>query len=321
VIAPALLFTYAVIMSGLGAGQLRRARWPQRSPRLGILAWQALSISILIAALLTGVTLAVPSLPVSAPLVTLVDACWLAIREHYSTPGGAAVASLGALAVLAIVGRLGFVLLVEGVATSRQRRVQRRRLLLVGHRDSRTGTLVVPHATPAVYCLAGRHGLVVFTSAAVAALDIHQFRAVLAHERAHLHRRHDVVLTAATILQAAFPFISALTLARAELERLVEMQADDAAVAGADRRVLATALVRLAEGAIPVGALAAGGATAFERLRRLSGPADPLSWTWSSLATAAAFSAVMLPLLIAVGPGVMAAVLDYCPLGFPPSTR
>jgi Zn-dependent protease with chaperone function len=321
VIAPALLVTYAVVMGGLGARQLRRARWPQRSPRLGIWAWQALSASVLIAALLAGVTLAVPSLPVGARLASLVDACWLAIREQYSTPGGAVVASLGVLVVLAMVGRLGFVLIVEGVAASWRRRVQRRRLLLVAQRDPDTGALVVPHATPAVYCLAGRRGVVVCTSAAVAALDMHQFRAVLAHERAHLHRRHDLVLSAAAVLQAAFPFIPGYAVARAELGRLVEMQADDSAAVGDDRRVLATALVRLAEGAIPVVALGAGGTAAFERFRRLSGPADPLSRTWSSLAAAAAVTAVMLPLLIAVGPGVVAAVLHYCPLGFPPSMR
>ena len=228
------------------------------------------------------------------------------------------MASLGALAVLAIIGRLGFVLLVEGAATSRQRRGHRRRLLLVGQRDAGTGALVVPHATPAVYCLAGRRGLVVCTSAAMAALDVHEFRAVLAHERAHLHRRHDVALMAAAVLHAAFPFIPAFTVARAELARLVEMQADDAAAVGADRRVLAMALVRLAEGAIPVGALAASGTTALERVRRLSGPANPLSRISSSLTAFAAFTAVMLPLLIAVGPGVVAAVLHYCPLGFPP---
>lgn len=316
-ITAAVLVTYAVVMNSLGADRLRRALWPRRSPRLGTWAWQALSASILVAAVLAGLSMAVPSLPIDAPLASLLDACWLAIREHYSTPGGATVAALGVLTVLAIVGRLGFVLLVEGLTTSWRRRVQRRRLMMVGQPDAATGTLVVPHATPAVYCLAGRPGLVVCTSAAVATLDGHQLRVVLAHERAHLHRRHDMVLTAAAVLQAAFPFMSSFTMARVELARLVEMQADDAAAVGGDRRVLATALVSLAEGTVPAAALGAGGTAALERVRRLSTTADPLGRRWASLAAAAALTAVLLPLLLATGPAVVAAVLDYCPVGFP----
>lgn len=315
-IAAAALVTYAMVMNVLGAGRLRRALWPQRSPWLGIWAWQALTASIVVAALLAGLTLAVPSPPIDVPPASWVDACWLAIRERYSTPGGAAVASLGVGLVLAIVGRLVFVLLVEGVATSLRRSEQRRRLLLVGRHDSEAGVLVVPHGTPAVYCLAGRPGLVVCTSAAVTALDAHQLRTVLAHERAHLQRRHDLVLTAATVLQAAFPCIPAFRVARAELARLVEMQADDAAVVGGGRRVLATALVRLAEGAVPAAALGAGGTTAFERVSRLSTAADPLGRTWASVAAVAAFAAVLMPVLVAAGPAVLAAVQDYCPVGF-----
>jgi Zn-dependent protease with chaperone function len=316
-IAPALLLAYAVIMGSIGARQLQRARWPQRSPRLGMLAWQALSVSIVLAALLIGVTLAVPTLPISTRLASLLDACWLAIREQYSTPGGATVASVGVLLVVAVLGRLGFSLAVEVLSAFYRRREQRRRLMIGAPSDPSTGVLVVPHATSAVYCLPGRPGVVVCTSAAVAALDGRQLRAVLAHERAHLRSRHDIILAAAAGLQTAFPFVPAFTLARAELARLVEMQADDAAVAGDDRRVLASALVRLAEGAVPGVAMGAGGTTALARMRRLARPPNPLTRPWSAVAAGSALLAVLLPLLIAAGPALVAAVLDYCPLGFP----
>jgi Zn-dependent protease with chaperone function len=316
-IAPALLLAYAVIMGSIAARRLQRARWPQRSPRLGMLAWQALSVSVVLAALLTGVTLAVPTLPISTRLATLLDACWLAIREQYSTPGGATVASVGVLLVVAVLGRLGFSLAVEVLSAVYRRREQRRKLMIVAPSDPSIGVLVVPHAASAVYCLPGRPGVVVCTSAAVAALDGRQLRAVLAHERAHLRSRHDIILTAAAGLRAAFPFVPAFTLARAELARLVEMQADDAAVASDDRRVLASALVRLAEGAVPAVAMGAGGTTALARMRRLARPPNPLTRPWSVVAAGSALLAVLLPLLIAVGPALVAAVLDYCPLGFP----
>jgi Zn-dependent protease with chaperone function len=316
-IASALLLAYAVIMGSIGARRLQRAQWPQRSPRLGMLAWQALSVSIVLAALLIGVTLAVPTLPISTRLATLLDACWLAIREQYSTPGGATVASVGVLLVVAVLGRLGFSLAVEVLSAFCRRREQRRRLMIVAPSDPSTGVLVVPHATSAVYCLPGRPGVVVCTSAAVAALDGRQLRAVLAHERAHLRSRHDMILTAAAGLQTGFPFVPAFTLARAELARLVEMQADDAAVASDDRRVLASALLRLAEGAVPAVAMGAGGRTALARMRRLARPPHPLTRPWSAVAAGSALMVVLLPLLIAAGPALVAALLDYCPLGFP----
>lgn len=316
-IAPALLIAYVVIMGGIGARRLQDARWPQRSPWLGMLAWQALSASLILAALLTGVTLAVPALSISTRLATLVDACWEAIQEQYSTPGGATAASVGVVLVVAILGRLGFTLTIEVLTTYCRRRKQRRGLVMVASRDTTMGVLVVPHASSAVYCLPGRPGVVVCTSAAVAALDGRELAAVLAHERAHLRSRHDMVLSAAAGLRAAFPFVPAFALALAELGRLVEMQADDAAAAAGERRVLASALVRLAEGAVPAVAMGAGGTTALARVQRLARPANPLTRPGSVFAAGLALTAVLLPLLIAAGPALVTAVLDYCPLSFP----
>src|SRR5215211_1452574 len=154
-IAPALLLAYAVIMGSIGARQLQRARWPQRSPRLGMLAWQALSVSIVLAALLTGVTLAVPTLPMSTQLATLLDACWLAIREQYSTPGGATVASVGVLLVVAVLGRLGFSLAVEVLSAFYRRREQRRRLMIVAPSDPSRCWLCRTPRLPFTACRAG----------------------------------------------------------------------------------------------------------------------------------------------------------------------
>lgn len=208
-IAPVLLLAYAVIMGGLGARQLRQASWPQRSPRGGIVAWQALSTSIVVAALLAGMTLALPTLPVDASMTTLLNACFLAIQDQYSTPGGATVASFAALSTLFLAGRLGYALIVEVLTATRRRAGQRRNLLVVAHRDRRTGTLVVPHRDAAVYCLPGRDRLVVCTSSAFAALDAEQLRVVLAHERAHLRWHHHLILTGAGTLRSALPFVPA----------------------------------------------------------------------------------------------------------------
>jgi Zn-dependent protease with chaperone function len=317
VIAPAILLTYAVIVGSLGGRVLAKARWTQRSPRLGIWTWQALTASIVLATVLAGATLAVPTLPVSTSLAMLLDACQQAILEQYSTPGGAAVSSSGALLVLAVAARLCFAMTAECISTCRRRRKQHRSLMLVTGRHATTAARVLPHTAPAVYCLPGRPGIIVLTSSAVATLDDHQLRAVLAHERAHLRNRHHLILTAAAALRKAYPFVPAFTTAQAQLQRLVEMHADDAACRHHDRKVLATALVTLAEGAIPAAAIGAGGCAAQVRVQRLAKPADPMSLWWSMLVSGTALTMLMLPIVTAVGPAMVAAILDYCPLVLP----
>lgn len=315
-IASVLLLAYTVTMGSFGARRLRQASWLQRSPRGGIVAWQALSTSVVVAALLAGATLALPALPVDASMTTLLNACFLAIQDRYSTPGGATVATFAALTTLVLTGRLGYVLIVEVLTATRRRAGQRRNLLLVAHRDPRTGTLVVPHRDAAVYCLPGRDRLVVCTTSAFAALDAEQLRMVLAHERAHLRWHHHLILTGAATLRSALPFLPAFEIAEAEVLRLVEMQADDDACARGRRRDLATALVLLAGGAAPAAAIGAGGSTALLRVRRLTGPYRPLNPLRLSLIAGAALAVLVLPLLIAVGPAILAAAADYCPLRF-----
>ena len=315
-IAPALLLMYAVVIGTVGAPRLARAEWPQRSPRLGIWAWQTLSLSIVLAVVLAGATLAVPTLTLSNRLADLLDACLLAIRDQYSTPGGAVVASVGGIVVVAVVGRLMFVLTRQIITTARRRDRQRRQLAVVAARDAATGALVLPHDTPTVYCLPGRGGVVVFTSAAVELLDARQQQAVLAHERAHLDGRHDAVLVIAAVLRAAFPFVLTFSLAQAQIQRLIEMRADDAAAGTSERQLLASALVALAEGAVPPTAIGAGGDTALTRVHRLTEPADPVPRPWALAGAAVAVVILMVPLGLAVGPGVLAALLDYCPPNF-----
>lgn len=315
--AQVALLTYALVVSLAGAHWMQRAHWPRRSPRLGILAWQALTLSVVMSVLLTGLAVALPTMPITNDLADLLHACAMALREHYATPGGAAVASSGAVLAVAVSGRLAYCLATSWWRLRYHRIAQWRRLDLVAQRHRGSGALVVEHPTPAVYCIPGRRHDVVFTSAALTTLDDRQRAAVLAHERAHLRGRHDLVLAAADVLQAAFPVIPVFGVARAELARLIEMHADDQALRSSDRRVLATALVRLADGGAPVGSLGAGGQSALARVRRLAQPARPLGLVGSSLAVAATLMLVALPLVIAAVPAVAATAMDYCPVAFP----
>jgi len=127
-----------------------------------------------------------------------------------------------------------------------------------------TTTLLKPSGRSANH--AGNH----FKRAAHANAYRHgQLHAVLGHEQAHLSQRHHLVLTLAELLETAFGRVGLFAAAHAEIARLVEMAADDAAIRHSDRLTLASALLTLASGRAPAPALGAGGTTAAQRIRRL----------------------------------------------------
>ena len=310
---PAILLGLAVLMGTAGGRWLQGARWPVRAPHLGIWAWQALSASTLVAAVLAGLTLTVPALPFGSRAADLLHACWLAIQQRYSTPGGAAVATAGLVAAAGISGRLGHCLFQTWRGVHRCRHRQRQQIALLtaaGPRD----LVAVPDHRSLIYCLPGRLGVVVYTTAAQALLAAPQLQAVLAHERAHLGERHDLPLLGAAALRAAFPFVPLFRQAESEIGQLIEMRADDVAAAAHPPRILAEALVLLAEARVPASALGAGGASALRRCERLLQPRHPMGRRGLPIAIAGA-ALIVLPPMVAALPGAIALILDYCPPG------
>ncbi|MDQ3104671.1 MAG: M48 family metalloprotease [Actinomycetota bacterium] len=315
-IAPIMLVVVAVVAAVPGRWLLSRSGWPDRSPRLGILAWQALTFSILVSVVLAGVALAVPEVPISANLAALLSACTAALRAQYATPGGAVLSVTGGMLAVTVMARVGYCLVAGLVTSRRQRRRQLEALTLAprGHEDR--DALVIDHCAPAAYCLPGRRKQIVVTTAAVAALDDDQLAAVLAHERAHLHGRHDLVLVAPDTLRRAFPRVRAFRDAHRATARLVEMLADDVAARRSDRLTIATALVRLAEASAPPAALGAGGSTSLARVRRLVAPAHPLGVTGSALTVLAAAALFATPVAVVAAPAAVASAADLCPISF-----
>jgi Zn-dependent protease with chaperone function len=314
VIAPVSLIVFALLLALLGPVVLRRSPWPERSPRVGIAAWQALSASLVLTVLLAGVALAVPAIPWTTNLAELLRACAMALREQYSTPGGAVVSATGAVAAVIVLGRVTYCVArgLRNAARSSKRQLQALTMVAWPHSDY--NALVVEHPAAAAYCLPGRGRQVVLTTAALTALDHDQLSAVLAHERAHLRGRHHLILAAADALQHAFPGVTAFREARNNLYRLVEMLADDTATREADRLLVATALVRLSEHtATPAAALGAGGESALGRVRRLVAPAQPLGIKRTALATLATGALLALPLFFAIAPASAAGTMPPCP--------
>lgn len=312
-IVVAALLGYAFVLSVAGPAWLLRADWPQRAPRLAIAVWQALSVAVLTAVVLAGVTLAVPTHAVGGSLAGWLRACLMALRDGYATGGGAALA-LGGLVIAAAVAARAIGCLAAGlVRAGRLRRAHADAVTLLAGTALDRDTVIIDHGTPVAYCLPGRHRRIVLTSAALAALRDDELQAVLAHERAHLSGRHHLVLAFADALRRAFPGLPLFRLAHEQIGRLVEMLADDIAADRHGRLTVAAAMAALAGGGgAPTAALAAGGSTAVARARRLVAPARPLraGSVLAGLALAAAVTA--LPAVVAAAPAAAATQMAPC---------
>jgi Zn-dependent protease with chaperone function len=312
----AVLVLYAACVGTLGARVLGRATWPARAPLLAIVTYLTAAWSVAAALGLAGLTLAIHATALAGGLSGLIGACVLRLRDAYATPGGATVAGLGLTLFGAVVARTAVAATTHLRAVRSHARQHAEAARLVGHCDPALGAVLVDHAQPAAYCVSGPQPTVIVTTGALQALDPGQLDAVLAHERAHLAYHHHRLLAIARIASKVLPFIPLAQDAAAQIARLIEMHADDAATGARDGEVLATALVALASPASPaspVPGLAAAGTDAVQRIHRLLGPAEPLGRVRRQLLRAGAGALALTPVLLALTPAVVALALGRIP--------
>lgn len=309
----AILLVYAASVGTVGSRLLGRAGWALQAPMLGIAVWLAAAWSVVAALGLAGLTLAVHATALGAGLSHLIGACVLRLRATYATPGGATVAGLGLTLAAAVLARTTVTAVSHVRAARRQAVLHAQTARLVGRPDPDLGALLVDHAQPAAYCVAGPHPTVILTTAALRALDPDQVQAVLAHERAHLTSHHHRLLASARIGRQVLPFLPLMRDADTQITRLVEMHADDAATVGRDAGPLAAALVVLAATAGPAPGLAAAATDAVHRIQRLLRPAEPLSRLRRQLLGAGAAVLALTPALVALTPAMVALALGKVP--------
>lgn len=312
-IAPAFLIALAILVNSAGSRLMIRARWADRSPGLAILIWQSLAASVLLATTLAGLALAVPVLPGTSGLADALEACSTALRHQYQTPAGATLSIAGILLACGVACRVIYCLAAAARSIRLQRKRQTQSLNLSARRNEQRGFSIIDHPIAAAYCIPGRNAGVVVTTGALASLSHTELDAVIAHERAHLRGRHDLVLAFSGALRRAFPHLACTRLGHVELGRLVEMRADDVALRTSARPTLARALVNLSQGQTPPGALGAGG-DALARLTRLTKPSPPLGRLITGLCAGSAILLVILPVIVVSEPAIIAALMDYCPL-------
>lgn len=327
----------AVAAACVPAGSaLAAARWPRRSPAAAILLWQALGLGWGLAAVealvafgtankrsgVAGATVALVARIAEGRGIgtvgTTVAAGGGAVGAVGSAGPASAVSAIGAQGLLAALRLLAlgaglvlllllcWVLVAASAAVVRARRRQRVLLSLLAHGDPKVpGALVVDHPAAAAYCVPGLRSAIVISAGALDLLDQAELAAVLAHERAHLRERHDLVLLPFTALLRAFRWSTVAREAHAAVALLVEMLADDRALRHRPARELATALIRVGAaggGQAPAGALAAAGCgpdgpdgQVAARVSRLLRPDPRLGLAALTLVGAAAMAAVVVP--------------------------
>ena len=244
------------------ASVLAAASWPRRAPAAAILLWQALGLGWGLAAIgaLIGFGVSSQGAVATGALQQLAS-----IARTGSPPPVADLASavrmLCLVAGIVLLGVLCWILLAASASVVRARQRQRELLSLLARGDPKVpGALVVDHPAAAAYCLPGLRSAIVISAGTLDLLDADELAAVLAHERAHLRERHDLVLLPFLALLRAFRWAEVARQAYRAVGLLIEMHADDRALRQRPARELATALLRVGAaggGAVPSGALGA----------------------------------------------------------------
>jgi Zn-dependent protease with chaperone function len=196
-----------------------------------------LTAAMFVTALATGFVLAV------AGTLVLAQIPLVAALGHYSAralgSGLPLPIAAGVLAAVTVCGLLA--------AALRRAALGGRDLVLAALACRRLGPavegLVVVHSDePDAYALPGIGGRIVVSTAMLRALPADERRVLLAHEAAHLSRRHPLWVQAAELAAAANPLLRPA--ARA-VRAAVERDADEVAAAEVgDRRLAARALAR-----------------------------------------------------------------------------
>ncbi|MFB7716395.1 MULTISPECIES: M56 family metallopeptidase [unclassified Nocardia] len=313
----ACLALYGFAVAVLAPRLLRLVEHGGATPRVALAAWLSamastvlawtVALAILILDLATHRVSSAPHRFMDSCLVHLHDA----VLGDYGLPVQTGLLLLSGFAALAaglVAARLVRTLLKARRTTHEHARMAR----LAGRHHAGLDAVILEVDQPAAYCVAGKPHTVVVSRGVLSALEDDHLEAVLTHERAHLEGRHHLVLALTRGLATVMPRIELFTHGAAEVARLLEMIADDAAARIHGRGTVLQALLTLsgiADG--PAGALGVAEVGLAVRVERLAEPAAPAQRTRARVTlTAAAGAAVLIP-LAAVGVGVIGLVI--CP--------
>jgi len=293
----------ATLLAGPGRALLVRARWTERIPRNAIVLWQALGAAVVVS--LVGVCIEAVHLADQRTPTRRAVTDFNAHGIVATAPGGMTPGELFALTAALIVGTLTAGAILTRLISHAHARARQRMLidLLGAEHPQLPGALVLPSPQAAAFSLPGVHSRIVVSTGAIATLADDELSAVLAHERAHVRARHDLVLLPFRALASLLPRSQTLARVRNEVGALVEMAADDRVMKDFEADALVRALCRLATTAAPEVALAATTSALPRRVERalVTAPRARLLAGATALSAAAVFTLPLATLLVPLG--------------------
>ncbi|WP_152348813.1 MULTISPECIES: M56 family metallopeptidase [Brevibacterium] len=160
-------------------------------------------------------------------------------------------------------------------------------------------TRIITTDEAVAYCLpkGPRKGTAVLSTGLLKALDEDERTAVIAHERAHLDFRHDVLVIPFAAWHRALPYFSATAIGLNSVNQLIELMADDQARDHVDPQILAQAV----SSAAAISPEHRSDLSA-QRIRRLSRPLDPARIPVRLMSIGLAVLLLLLPTLLIVTP-------------------
>lgn len=289
------------LILGVGAGPLlSRSAWCHKLPRVAALAWLGVLAGTIASA--TGMVAVVSTgrRGLGHRAAEWLANCW----HHHDGTGGPVSYLLNAALLGGALATVWVVVTRYRRTLAHRRRHQEALQFVVRVSGDLDDMCILDHPLPVVYCVPSRMRPIVVSSGALDQLENSQLQAVLAHERAHLHHRHHLLLTTVDALAAALGWLPTFREARQCLPLLLEMSADEIAARIWGRDAVAMALQKLTLGPSPAGGLPAGGSDASQlgrRLARLETSPIPNDSRVQGLTWATAMAAVAVPLLISAG--------------------
>jgi Zn-dependent protease with chaperone function len=287
------LLLLGVVLAEPVSRSLAGAQWPVRDPVGALLLWQAIGLAGGLSLLGAGAVYALT--PFGSAPVPAATAFVHALVSGPFPPELGVTHLLALVVTLALAARLLGVLAVIAGRTLRLRRRHRDLVDVLGTPwPAAHGALVLDHPAPVAYCLPGLRSRLVLSVGVLDLLAPAELQAVLAHERAHLRERHDLVVLPFVAWGATAPFVRGMRCAQLAVAALIEMRADDVAVARVRPQELSGAL-RAVGGQAPAAALSSFTAAMDSREARILAPPPPLARPVRILVRLAALALVAVP--------------------------
>lgn len=293
------LAVLAIVLFGPTGVLLARAVWPRTAPRAGVVLWQATGLAGALAAIGSGLAVAVA--PMHVRLLTGVRRLIEQAKAGHPLAGLGVYGAIGLTLATDVSAVLVAGLIATTIHTARTRLRHRRVLDLVGIRsDGIPGALLLDDPRAAAYYLPGLRPRIVVSAGTVGLLSKGGLAAVLDHERGHARERHSIVMLPFASMDTLLRWMPYARRARSEVADLLEMAADDYATRRNDRLTLAAALVAMStSSAAPTCTFGASTTGVGARVNRLIDPYRP-SRTAAAFAIGVAALVVALPLTVAM---------------------